>query len=158
MSTLADGFTRDAPPLGHRPQPQSVVLGPISEANARLLGAVGVAGIAVVHILDAAGTYQGTRYIFWLYMAVIVAAIPVAGLLMHWASPLAWLGAVLLAVGPFAGYVVSRSIGLPGDSPDIGAWLDTLGMVSLFIELSVISLGLTRLALHRRSAAAPPVR
>jgi hypothetical protein len=158
MSTLADGFTRDAPPLGHRAQPQPVVLGPISEANARLLGAVGVAGIAVVHILDAGGTYQGTRYIFWLYMAVIAGAIPIAGLLMHWNSPLAWLGAVLLAAGPFAGYVVSRSIGLPGDSPDIGNWLDTLGMISLFIELSVISLGLTRLALYRRPASAPPAR
>ena len=80
-------------------------------------------------------------------MAVIVGAIPIAGLLMHWTSPLAWLGAVLLAAGPFVGYVVSRSIGLPGDSPDIGNWLDTLGMVSMFLELSVIGLGLTALVL-----------
>ena len=39
---------------------------------------------------------------------------------------------------------------------DVGNWLDTLGMISLFIELSVISLGLTRLALHRPPA--PPAR
>lgn len=158
MSLMADSFTPDPPPLVHRTQPRPVVIGPISEANARLLGAVGIAGIAVVHILDAAGTYQSTHYIFWLYMAIIAGAIPIAGLLMHWTSPLAWLGAVLLAAGPFAGYIVSRSIGLPGDSPDVGNWLDTLGMVSMFIELSVISRGLTRLALHRRPAPAQPAR
>jgi len=124
---------------------------PISEAAARLLGVLGIAAIAVVHILDAADTYQSTRYIFWLYMAIIVGAIPIAGVLLHVASPRAWLGAAALASGPLVGYVLSRSIGLPADSGDIGNWLDTLGMVSLFVEVSVLSLSLARLALHRRA-------
>jgi hypothetical protein len=124
---------------------------PLSENNARLLGAVAIAGIAVVHILDAAGTYGSTRYIFWLYMAVIVGAIPVAVLLMHWPSPLAWAAAALLAAGPLVGYLLSRSVGLPGDSPDIGNWLDTLGMVSLFIEVSLVALSLTRIGLYLRA-------
>ena len=110
-----------------------------------MLGALGIAGIAVVHILDAGATYHSTRWIFWLYMTVIVAAIPVAITLLHWASPLAWLGAAALAAGPMTGYLLSRSVGLPGDPADVGNWLDTLGMVSLFVEASVITLSVTRL-------------
>jgi hypothetical protein len=142
---LAEPSARRAPaPATHLPAP-------ISEATARLLGVLGIVAIAVIHILDAAGTYQGTRYIFWLYMAVIVGAIPVALLLLHWRSPLAWVGAAALALGPLVGYLLSRSIGLPGDADDVGNWLDTLGMVSLFVESGVLALSLTRLALSRRS-------
>jgi hypothetical protein len=134
--------------------PISGLPGPISEATARLLGVFGVAAIAIVHILDAAGTYQSTRYIFWLYMAVIVGAIPVIGLLLHWASRLAWAGAAALALGPLVGYLLSRTVGLPGDAPDVGNWLDTLGMVSLFVEITVVGLSVTRLFLGGRARPA----
>jgi hypothetical protein len=141
-------------PARHRPSaPPDVVPGPISEATARLLAVLGIAGIAVVHILDAAGTYADTRYIFWLYMAIIVGAVPISLALLHWRSPLVWFGPLALALGPFVGYVLSRSVGLPSDSGDIGNWLETLGIASLFIEASVFSLSVTRLVLHRRGAS-----
>ena len=38
------------------------------------------AAIAVIHILDAAGTFSATRYLFWMYMAVVASAIPGGGL------------------------------------------------------------------------------
>jgi hypothetical protein len=120
----------------------------LSESSARLLGAVGVAAIAVVHILDSVGTYESTRWIFWAYIAVIAAAIPVALTLTHWASPLAWIATAGLAAGPFVGYLWSRTLGLPGDQPDVGNWLCTLGMASLFVEASVIALSATRVGLR----------
>ena len=136
-----------AAPAVQRPE----LVSPISEGTARLLGALGVFGIALVHILDAAGTYHSTRWIFWAYMALIVAAVPVTLLLLHWSSPLAWALAAGLAIGPFVAYLWSRSIGLPGDRPDIGNWLCTLGMVALFIEASLLALSLKRFGFGRRS-------
>jgi hypothetical protein len=136
-----------ASPVAQRPQPAA----PISETTARLLGATAIIGIGLIHILDAAATYQSTRWIFWAYMTLIAAAVPVALLLLHSASPLAWLAAAGLAAGPFVGYLWSRAIGLPGDAPDIGNWLCTLGMAALFVESSLLALSATRLGVWRRS-------
>lgn len=124
---------------------------PIGESTARLLGGVGVLAIGVIHILDAVGTYHSTRWIFWAYVALIVSAVPVTLGLLHWASPLAWVAAAAVAAGPLAGYLWSRIIGLPGDAPDIGNWLCTLGMAALFVEASLLGLSATRLSMGRKS-------
>jgi hypothetical protein len=134
---------QSAPP-SIRATRSTVTPGPISEASARILAALGVAGIAIIHILDAADTYQSTRWLFWFYIALIVAAVPVACLLLQWSSSRVWLLAAGLALGPFVGYLLSRSTGLPGDTGDIGNWLETLGMMSLFVEGCVIALAVTR--------------
>ena len=121
----------------------------ISENAARLLGAIAVLAIGLIHILDAAGTYDSTRWIFWAYMALIAASVPVALLLLNSASRLAWAAAAGLAAGPFVAYLWSRSVGLPGDAPDIGNWLRTLGMAALFVEAVLLGLSATRLLLAR---------
>ena len=124
---------------------------PISDATARLLGAGGILGVGLIHILDAASTYHSTRWIFWAYIALIVAAVPVALFLLHAASSLTWAATAGLAAGPLFAYLWSRSIGLPGDAPDIGNWLCTLGMVALFVESSLLTLSLTRFVMWMRS-------
>jgi hypothetical protein len=50
---------------------------------------------------------------------------------------------VLLGVGPFIGYVASRSVGVPGDSGDVGNWGYWVGTVSLFVEGALVVLSLT---------------
>jgi hypothetical protein len=122
----------------------------INENAARLLGATAVLAIGLIHVLDAAGTYHSTRWIFWAYMALIVASVPVALLLLHFASPMAWGAASALAAGPFVAYLWSRSVGLPGDAADIGNWLCTLGMVALFVEAALLCLSAVRLVLAGR--------
>jgi hypothetical protein len=138
-------------PVGNGPEATI----PISEGTARLLAAAAVLAIGLIHILDAAGTYHGTRWIFRAYMAVIVASVPVALLMLHSASPLAWGAAAVVAAGPFVGYLWSRAVGLPGDAPDIGNWLCTLGMAALFVESSLLALSATRLEMWRRSVRRP---
>ena len=120
---------------------------PITEGTARLLGALAVFGVGLIHILDAVGTYHGTRWIFWAYIALVAAAVPAAMALLHWSSPLAWATAAGIAAGPLAAYLWSRSVGLPGDAGDIGNWLCTLGMAALFVEGSLLALSATRLSL-----------
>jgi hypothetical protein len=148
-TTHAERALHPLPPLSE-PTPAPA---PISEAAARILGALGVVGIAIIHILDAPGTFGETRWIFWAYIALIVAAVPVACLLLQWASPRAWLLAAGLAAGPFIAYLLSRTVGLPGDSGDVGNWLDSLGMTSLFVEGSLIVLAISRVRDGRREGS-----
>jgi uncharacterized membrane protein YedE/YeeE len=119
---------------------------------------LGIAAIALIHILDAVGTFADSRYIFWLYMTIVIGAVPISLLLLHWPSPLAWVGVAALAAGPLLGYLLTRTVGLPGDSADIGNWLDTLGLASLFVESGVLALALTRLALAPRPRRIAVVR
>jgi len=142
------------PPAGRHPD----LPAPIAESTARVLGVFGILVIGLIHILDAVGTYQSTRWIFWAYMALIVASVPVALLLLHFASPLAWAAAAALGAGPFVAYLWSRSVGLPGDAPDIGNWLCTLGMAALFVETTLLGLSATRLVVERGRTPLPSVK
>jgi hypothetical protein len=51
------------------------------------------------------------------------------------------------------GYLWSRGIGLPGDRDDLGDWMNPLGIASLFVEASLITLSLTRLRMTHRASA-----
>lgn len=57
----------------------------------------------------------------------------------------AWLAATVLAAAVLLGYVVNRSVGLPGAMDDIGNWLEPLGLASMFVEAVVVVLGLSGL-------------
>jgi hypothetical protein len=157
MSVMTPNSTGRAPammPPGAA-APVSEPAAPVSEQAARLLAVVGLAGIAVIHVLDAPDTFDGVKYIFWLYIAIIVGAIPFSLLLLQWSSRLAWVGPALLAAGPLVGYLLTRSVGLPGDSGDIGNWLDSLGLASMFVEAAVLSLSLARLGVGDRWLGRP---
>ena len=117
-----------------------------------------MAAIAVIHILGAPGTFEGVKYIFWLYIAIIVGAIPFSILLLQWSSRLAWVGPALLAAGPLIRFLLTRSIGVPGDSDDIGNWLEPLGLASMFVEVAVLSLSLVRLGVGSRWFGRPAKR
>lgn len=123
------------------------------EVISRALAISAVAAIALIHLLDAPDTYSSTRYIFWLYIALVAAGMPVITMLMRWRSSSVWIATAALATGPLVGYIVSRSIGLPGDPNDVGNWLNSLGMASLLIEALLIALSISRLRLLAQAAA-----
>ncbi len=106
-----------------------------------------VAGLAHVPVtpehLDEA-PYIGVLFIVLTVVCVIwAAALLISDSRAVWAS----LGATcLLAV---AGYVVSRTIGLPLMADDVGNWFETLGVVSVVTETAVALLA--ALALVRRT-------
>jgi hypothetical protein len=124
------------------------------ETAARVLAAVGLIGVATIHLIDSVGTYSETRYIFWLYVALIAGCVlqSAALLFAHRASPaLRWSGVLLLVVAPLVGYVLSRSTGLPSDGGDIGNWSEPLGLVSMLVEALVIALAVWRVSVSRRA-------
>src|SRR3954447_21579946 len=99
----------------------------------RAIGVVGLAGIALIHLLDSLSKFKETPYVAWLYVALMVGSVVVAAALMHLRDRRAWLAAGLLAAGGISGYVVSRTTGLPNATDDIGNWGEPLGVASLFV-------------------------
>lgn len=112
---------------------------------------VGLLTIAAVHLLDLPDTIQSTLWIGIGYLAIIAGAVFVAALLLHGSNRSTWLLTGLVAVAPLAGYLLTRTVGLPGDSADIGNWNDQLGILSLFAEALVVFVSMYGVALVSRA-------
>jgi hypothetical protein len=105
----------------------------------RGLAVVGLLGVALIHLLDAIPTFSELPYKGWLYAALIVSCVAVAGMLVRGPSRLVWAAAAGLAVGAIAGFVYSRTVGLPGAGDDVGNWAEPLGIAALFVESAVLA-------------------
>src|SRR5438105_9841261 len=111
----------------------------IRDGLTRTLAVVGLAGIALIHLLDAPGQFESAPYLGWLYVALILGCVAVAGALIRDSDPRAWAAAGALALSVIVGYTLSRTTGLPQSSGDIGNWSEPLGIASLFVEGSVVA-------------------
>jgi hypothetical protein len=114
----------------------------VRDAAVRATTAIGLGGIAVIHAVDGVGKWSETRYLFWMYMALIVAALVTAAAVLFSHSPRWLLAAAGLATSVFAGYVINRTVGLPRATDDIGNWTEPLGLASLLVEGFVIAVAL----------------
>ena len=123
----------------------------VRDGVARAVAVAGLAGIALIHFLDLPGTFDEQAYKGVLYLGLIAACLIAAAALIRSSDRRAWLAAALLPLGAVTGYVWSRTIGLPGGADDIGNWTEPLGLASLFVEGSLVTLGAA--VLHARQAA-----
>jgi hypothetical protein len=117
----------------------------------RAVAVIALAGIALIHLLDAPGKFGETPYMGWLYVALIVGCAGVAAGLIRSSETRAWTAAALLPLGPLTGYVLTRTIGLPQATGDIGNWTEPLGLASLFVEGALVALAGTVLARRARA-------
>lgn len=122
-----------------------------SDQVARSVGIVTLAAIALVHLLDAPGKYRETRWMFWAYVGLMLATAGVGAVLYMRESVGAWAAAFALGLATAAGFVLTRTSGLPGASDDVGNWSEPLGMASLFVEGVLLVLSAVRLVQLRRS-------
>jgi hypothetical protein len=119
--------------------------------------AVGLITAGVIHALEIQGQLSGAVWLTVGFCLLAVAA-PLSGLwlLIQPAVP-SWLFAGLVGLSSAAGYVLTRSVAVPGDPGDQGNWLEPLGLAALIIEPIVLFLAVVALASLRRAArrAAP---
>ena len=108
------------------------------DASARAITAVGLLGVGLIHLLDSIGKYSETRYLFWMYVALIAGSIVVAAAVVFTHSRLALVAAAGLAASALVGFVLSRTTGLPNATGDIGNWKEPLGLASMFVEAAVL--------------------
>ena len=112
----------------------------VRDGAARAVGAVGLAGVALIHLLDIPGKLGETPYMFFMYLGLIASSLVLAGLLIHSGDRRLWAatGGLMLAV--LTGFVLSRTTGLPSSTGDIGNWGEPLGMASLLVEGALLGL------------------
>jgi hypothetical protein len=113
-------------------------------AAARAVGALALAALAVIHVVDLPGTLGPTPLVGIGYLGIIAGAVLVGGMLIarsHW---LAWTAAAAVAGSAMAGYVLTRALpgGFLGDHGDVGNWHCPLGIAALSVESVIILLAL----------------
>jgi hypothetical protein len=112
----------------------------VRDGIARGVAVIGLAGVALIHLLDLPGKLSETPYMFFLYLGAIVGSLGLAALLVRASDARAWAAAATLPALVLVGYVLSRTTGLPQDTGDIGNWSEPLGIASLFVEGSLVAL------------------
>lgn len=124
------------------------------DTAARAVTAVGLLGIGLIHLLDSIGKYSETRYLFWMYVALIAGSIVVAAAVVLTRSRAALLAAAGLAASALVGFVLSRTTGLPHATGDVGNWKEPLGLASMFVEAGVVAIAGLAFAMGGRAVSA----
>ena len=152
--------------------------GAAPEFAVRFVGALLAVTVATVHVADQGGitALVSPAWIGWGYRLVEAGGILTALILLlpatarpgparlgparlgparlrpAWFGPasLGWAAGALLGAGPFAGYLASRTVGLPGDPGDVGSWGYWVGTVSLLVEAALVMLSVSMLAAARQ--------
>jgi hypothetical protein len=133
----------------------------VPDVAVRFSGAMLALAIAAVHVADQGGVtdLNSPDWIGWSYRLIEVGGVltalvlllsPAVRLVPAWAG---WAAGVLLGTGPFVAYVLSRTVGLPGDPGDVGNWGYWVGTVSLLVEAGLVALSISMLWSLRPAAA-----
>jgi hypothetical protein len=91
-----------------------------------------------IHFIDAPGSFGDATYKGLLFVANGIAAIVASVGIYRDERVWGWGLGLLVAGGALVGYVISRTVGLPGIAPDV--WLEPLGILSLLVEVSYVVL------------------
>jgi hypothetical protein len=104
----------------------------------RAVIAVGLLAIGLIHIMDLPGTMSQTPYLGVGYLVLIIGSVVAAVAALADQAPPWRLLAVAVGVGPLCAFILSRTVGLPADTGDIGNWFEPLGLASMFVEGAVV--------------------
>ena len=112
-----------------------------TDVIARAVGAVALATLALIHVVDLPGTLGPLPLVGAGYLGIITAAVVVGGIMIARSHRLVWAGAGGLAAAAMGGYVLTRTIGgFLGDHGDVGNWRCPLGLAALSVETVLILL------------------
>ena len=142
-------------------------LGPAQPAQgadviARAVGALALAALAVIHVVDLPGTLGPTPLVGAGYLAIIVAAVLTGGVMVSRSHRLAWAAAGGIAASAMGGYILTRALpgGFLGDHGDVGNWHCPLGIAALSVEsvivliVLLVAAGAWQARIHAASVAA----
>lgn len=106
-----------------------------------IAGAVLALTVSVIHVLDQGGLtgMKDPAYLGYGYWVLELAGLVCAVLLLA-RNRSGWVLAIGVAAGPLLGIIVSRSVGLPDATDDIGNWTEPLGVLAMVVESALLVL------------------
>jgi hypothetical protein len=111
---------------------------PIARSLA-LPAAAAITAVCVVHLLDGPGSLSDHFYIGALELALAAGCAPLAIWLLVRPTRSVWTTALALDLAAMAAFLLSRTVGLPGSTDDIGNWGQLLGVLNLAAEAAIIA-------------------
>ena len=121
----------------------------------RAVGAVGLTAVGIIHALEIQHQLSGAVWLTAGFCLLTVGA-PIAGLwLVLRPTVLAWQFGGLICLLTAAGYILTRSVPVPGDPGDVGNWLEPLGLAALITEGIVVIFAGLALVGQTRAARGP---
>ena len=135
---------------------------PGADVVARAVGALALAALAVIHVVDLPATLGPTPLVGIGYLGIIAAAVLAGGVMIAWSHWLAWTAAGAVTILAMGGYILTRALrgGFLGDHGDVGNWHCPLGIAALSVESVIVllvllaGLGAWQARLHAASLAA----
>jgi hypothetical protein len=121
----------------------------VDDAVSRTAAIAGLAGVALIHVLQVPDAFSDALYLGLLFVGAVVAAVVVAAALSRTSDQRVWTAACALAALVLLGYLLSRTTGLPGATDDVGEWDEPLGLASMVAESLVVCVSAGVLASHR---------
>jgi hypothetical protein len=141
--------------LRPRPERSSVEHARVTRGAVRTIGIVGLLGVGLIHLLDLPATLHETPYIGWLTIALIASSVTGAAVLVHRPTRVAWTLAAAVTAATIIAFVISRTVGLPTATDDIGNWNEPLGVASLVCEGVIVGTAVWALKRHESGVAGP---
>jgi hypothetical protein len=104
------------------------------------LAIAAIVGTGLIHIVEAQPSFGDATYKGILFVANGVGALVAAIGISRNQRALGWVLGLLVAGGALAGYVASRTVGLPGLKPEPENWFEPMGVASLVCEVVFVAL------------------
>ena len=104
----------------------------VAEIATRATVAVGLAGIALIHLLDSIGKWSETRYLFWMYVALMAGRLRRTGPLL-WTMPLP----ANIVLRNFGLALFLATVGVNAGQPFVRTVAES-GFTMLFIGVAVL--------------------
>jgi MFS family permease len=128
-----------------------------TDVIARAVGAVALATLAMIHMVDLPGTLGPLPLVGAGYLGIIATAVAVGGMMIARSHRLVWAAAGGLAAAAMGGYVLTRTVsGFLGDHSDVGNWRCPLGLAALSVEALLILLAAWQARSRRTTLPVPP--
>lgn len=105
---------------------------------ARALAATALAALIVVHVPVAVQHMREVPYLGVVFYAFVLGSAALLGSLVERSRTATWCCVLLGAGLALLTYVISRTVGLPGASDDVGDWGNRLGLISVGSELVLL--------------------
>jgi hypothetical protein len=128
----------------------------VEDALARVLAIVGLTAVALIHSIQAPDAFSEAGYVGALFIVAVVGCVLLATTMTRTSDDRAWMAVGGLAGLILLGYILSRSVGLPGFTSDMGEWDSSRGLASMVAESTLVVLSGTVLLMRREATADAP--